>query len=280
MHEYHAGYDEKLKSAYELYSEYAIYLELLKSGYKIDRIPEAQGEKRPDFRVSNGEDSIYIEAKILGWSGGSIQHNKAIESGIDAQIDIEKQIQTGKNVAFGISEYNPIGGGKDAQEQGEQYIIETLIKKLANNVKTGQLALGDTFLLCDITSLSLFPYPREESAAVHNFHNPYGSYTSGILWHIAFAKHGDMILKSIEFEGKPNVAGRLNQEGLMERHPQLAGVVFRTKGLGTEVKYTSMIPSAKFEKYGDIVTRLFDYWNDEDNSNAWHLLSDKHDGQS
>lgn len=269
---YQVGYDEKLKSACEKYCEYAIYLELRDRNVIIDRIPESATEKRPDFKVSLEDENIYIEAKILGWGEGRLQYDDAIDSGINAQIEIESQIEKGKSIAFGASTYNPLGGGKDAINEGEKFIIEALIKKACNNIKTGQLALGETFILYDLTSLKQFPYPNEESAIVHNLHNPYGSYCSGILWHIAFGKHGDRILKKIEFEGKSNIAGYLEQDGILIRHPELAGIVFRTSGLGTEVKYTALLQSEKFDRHGEFICKIFDYWNDEQNSNAWSLL--------
>lgn len=208
---------------------------------------------------------------MLGWASGGIQHNAAINDGIDAQISIEEQIRDGKSVALGVSQISPLGTTKESVENPEKYFIEAVSAKLDQNVKSAQLKLGPTLLICDLTSLNHPADYRKSSVIVHN-DNMYDSFSSGELWHIAFGEHGDRILKVIEFEGKPNVSGKLLRNGVLIEHKELIGVIFRVSNLSGECSYSYLIKSEHFDKYGDIVIQLSDCWNDEDNSNAWELL--------
>lgn len=270
---YNVGYSEKLKSAFEVYSEYAIFHEIMSKRIPIERVPEEK-EARPDFKVSiNGED-LYLEAKVLGWASGGIQHNAAINDGIDAQISIEEQLSDGKTVAFGESEISPLRTTKESIEHPEKYFIEAISAKLNQNVKPAQLKLGPTLLICDLTSLNHPSDHRKSSVIVHN-DNMYDSFSSGELWHIAFGEYGDRILKAIEFEGKSNISGKLQRNGVLIEHKELIGVIFRISKLSGECSYSCLIKSEHFDKYGSLVTQLSDCWNDDENSNAWELLSNE-----
>ncbi len=267
---YQVGYSEKLKSAFEVYSEYAIFHEIMSKGIPIERVPEEK-EARPDFKVSIGGEDLYIEAKVLGWASGGIQHNAAINDGIDAQISIEEQLSDGKTVVFGESEISPLGTTKESLEHPEKYFIEAISAKLNQNVKPAQLKLGPTLLICDLTSLNHPSDHRKSSVIVHN-DNMYDCFSSGELWHIAFGKYGDRILKAIEFEEKSNFSGKLQRNGVLVEHEELIGVIFRVSKLSGESSYSCLIKSEHFDKYSSLVIQLSDCWNDNENSNAWELL--------
>lgn len=276
LKDYDVGYSEKLKSAFEVYSEYAIFLEIKSKGIAIERVPEAK-EARPDFKVSLDDEDIYFEAKVLGWASGGIQHNAAINSGIAAQISLEDQLKEGKRIAIAESEISPLGTSEYSIQNPEQYFIEAISAKLSNNIKQSQLKLGPTFLICDLTALHHPSDPKTSSVIVHN-DNMYGSFSSGELWHIVFGECGDRILKAIEFEGKSNVSGKLQRNGVLVEHPELIGVIFRVAKLSGGCSYSCLITSENFEKYGGIVTQLSDCWNDNENSNSWELLKIKNRG--
>jgi len=274
LKDYKVGYTDKLRSAFEVYSEYAIFLELKSKGIAIERIPEGT-VSRPDFKASyDSEGDIYFEAKVLGWASGGIQYNAAIDAGIAAQISIEEQIKSGARVAFGECEISPLGTSKESFENPEKYFIEAVSAKLGQNVKSSQLNLGPTFIVCDLTSLHHPPNPRKSSVIVHN-DNRFGSYSSGELWHIAFGEYGDRILKEIEFEGRSNVSGKLQKNGILVEHSSLVGVIFRVSDLSGKCSYSCLIRSEHYDKYAELVAMLGDCWNDEENSNSWELLSDE-----
>lgn len=80
-------------------------------------------------------------------------------------------------------------------------------------------------------------------------------------------------MKDLTPKGSTPLAGYLAQDGILRRYPQLAGVIFRTKGLGSEIQYVALVPCAKFNQYGDLIVHHIGAWNDEKNSNAWQLLA-------
>lgn len=270
---YAVGYEEKLKSAFEVYSECGIYLEIRAKGLEVEKIPEGK-ESRPDFKVSLDGVSVYFEAKVLGWASGGIQHKECIEDELNAQIDIEKQIKEGEQIATGISEISPLGTTKESREKPEKYFIEAISSKLNQNVKPSQLGMGPTFLVCDLSSLKHPSEPKISSIIVNN-DNIYNSFSSGELWHIAFGEYGDRILNIIEFEGKSNISGELERDGVLIEHKDLIGVIFRVSPLSGGNIYTCLCNSDKFDEYGEIIVKLCDFWNDEKNSNAWEILQDK-----
>ncbi len=265
---YSVGYTEKLKSAFEVYSECAIYLEIISKGLDIEKIPEAN-EPRPDFKVSLHNEFAYFEAKVLGWASNGIQHNAAINAGIDAQISIEDQLKQGEKFACGETEISPLG--TTGESKPKKYFIEIVSAKLSQNVKPAQLKLGPTFLICDLTSLHHPSDPKKSSVIVHN-DNIYNSFSSGELWHIAFGELGDKILNVIDFKGMSNVSGKLQRNGVLIEHQELIGVVFRTSNLSGEISYSCLCTSNQFDKYRELIIKLCDCWNDEENSNAWKIL--------
>jgi hypothetical protein len=267
---YSVGYSEKLKSAFEVYSECAIFLEIKSKGLLIERVPEAK-EARPDFKVSYNNKDVFFEAKILGWAANGIQHNNAINAGLEVQILIEEQLKSGKKIASGMYEISPLKTSKESIENPEKYFIEAISAKLNQNVKSAQLKLGATFLICDLSSLSHPSNPQKSSTIVHN-DNMYSSFSSGELWHIAFGEYGDRILTAIEFEGKSNVSGKLQRNGVLIDHEKLLGVIYRTSNLSGICSYSCLIRSKHFDEYGELIIKLCDNWNDENNSNAWELL--------
>lgn len=270
---YDVGYDEKLKSAFEVYSECAIYLEIMSKGLEVEKIPEGKSPS-PDFKVSFNATTVYFEAKVLGWASGGIQYKKAIEDGLNAQIDIEKQIEMGKPIATGLTEISPLGTTRDSLEKPEKHFIEAIVSKLSQNVKPSQLSMGPTFLVCDLSSLK-HPSDLKNSSIIVNNKNTYNCFSSGELWHIAFGEYGDRILNIIEFEGKPNVSGKLERNGVLIEYNDLIGVIFRVLPLSGDNVYTCLCNSDKFDEYSEIIAKLCDFWNDEKNSNAWKILQEK-----
>ena len=277
--EYSVGYEDKLRSAYETYSEYVIYLEMTDKGCSVERVAEAD-TARPDFKVTCEGGEVYVEAKVLAWLGGSRQYQRAIEDGLDASIDIEEQLVRGKRVAMSVTCISPMGfdekdrdRARDAQDNFETFFIESILKKLDAAVKPSQFTQGPTFLLCDLGSINGVPLLKEGCALVYPAQKT--CIASGVYWHIAFGKVDDRILRRIDFEGQPNVSRALARQGILIGRPELLGLIFRTKTLNGDVRYAALMAQEKFEESGDLIVQLCDYWNDENNTNAWKLLEDK-----
>ncbi len=267
------GYTEELKTAYDQFVECSIYLELGEKGVNIERVPE-EPESRPDFCVTHKEMKVYFEAKALGWARGSENYNAAIESGIDAQISIQEQIMAGELVAFGESEITPLGATYESFSCPPKHFIESVVNKLNQNIKSSQFSLGPTFLICDLSAFS-HPTNAIESGVLVYKEPLYGSICSGELWHIAFGKIDTPMLRQIEFEGKPNVCGYLEKEGILNEHDFIKGILFRTRTLQNVVSYTALIDEASFEDFGEIVVEMCEFYNDEKNSYAFKLSEDE-----
>jgi hypothetical protein len=107
------GYSQRLKSALDAYNEVATYLFLREKGVQIQAISEER-HNTPDFKVDLSGKSFFLEMKTIGAAGGESEirrmsdnddrqisnYVKAEEIGLEAQIDIEAQIKSGKRVAI------------------------------------------------------------------------------------------------------------------------------------------------------------------------------------
>lgn len=269
LQSFQGGYTEHLKTAYDVFIECSIYLEMKEKGLKVDRVPE-QKTSTPDFNISLEGEAAYFEVKALGWSRGSENYNSVIDSGISAQIDIQDQLSVGKKIAFGESEIAPFGSDWTSFKCPPKHFIETVIDKCIQNLKPSQFALGPTFLVCDLTSYH-HPTSPEESA-VHSFKESlYGSTCSGELWHITFGKLGTPILKAIEFEGKPNICGYLDKNGVLNEADYVKGIIFRTSTLNGRISYTCLASEPVYDEFGHLLTAMGDFCNDEKNTFAFKV---------
>ncbi|MBK6949086.1 MAG: hypothetical protein IPH16_14425 [Haliscomenobacter sp.] len=75
----------------------------------------------------------------------------------------------------------------------------------------------------DIKQLIIPSNLKEASVPFFVFGN---SIVSGILWNVAFGKIGNLILKTIEWEGRENIEGELEKEGILTTHPYIKGLLF------------------------------------------------------
>ncbi len=269
LESYNGGYTEQLKTAFDMFVECSIYLELKQKGVKVARVPEAPEESKPDFHVTDAED-LYFEAKALGWARGRENYDSAMDSGMAAQIDIQEQIESGKTVASAISEIAPLGYSEASFDCPPKYFIEAVVNKLRQNIKAKQFALGPTFLICDLTSLLHPSNPVESSVAAYR-EQQYCSICSGELWNIAFGTVGAPVFRQIEFEGKENICGALSVDGILIENEFVKGILFRTRSLGDEIQYVALIRSADFDAYGNLLTKICNFVNDERNSCAFEL---------
>src|SRR5690606_488937 len=60
-----------------------------------------------------------------------------------------------------------------------------------------------------------------------------GSHVSGLLWNAALGKQGYPVFKQIEFEGKGNIEGELEREGILTHHPYIQAICFMGYSLST-----------------------------------------------
>lgn len=264
-------FNPSYKSAYEEYNEAITYLELSKK-LQTERIPEA-ATPTPDFRVTKTGDfsfDIYVEVKALSFLQGNLNYIEAQKSSLEAKIHVEKQIDEGKQIAFGEAIISPFL--KRQKLPSTKELIEIYIDKITNNVKSGQYNLGDTVLLIDIKQLLLGSHWDESSVAVYQ-EAMMKSMVSGVLWHTAFGQAGTMIYKPIEFEGKENIDSPLTKNGILVDNAFIKGLVFATYKNFDERKYLGFYRhSEQDEQSCYFISTFCDLYNDDMNSQAWRVL--------
>lgn len=272
-------FNPKLKSAFNEYSEAMIYLRLKKKIEKVIRTPE-EDSKTPDFKIEFSDNSyinkksytVYAELKSLSFANGDINYKDAMDKGLNANIEIEEQINSGRKIAFGITEIDPLYKNKNYNPISTKYAIETLIQKISQNLKEGQFSKGETVLLVNLKQLILPSNFIESGLPVFQEKSTY-SIVSGILWNIAFGKVGHLIYKPIQFEGKENIDGELEQNGILINYKYIKAIVFLDYKLGdTEPKIVGLHLDKRCSD--SILTFLYkfcDFVNDDMNSNGWKL---------
>lgn len=273
---YTVGYSEHLKTAFDVYSECSTYIQLNSRGVLIERVPEAR-ESRPDFRIRYCGEEAYCEVKTLGWADGMQNYNAAIDDGIAAKIEIEDQVFSGVRMPMATSGISPFGHSEELSTNPGKLFTRKIIDKLRNNIKESQFELGPTILICDLSLLYL-PSPGPRLASVIAYMAAESCcIVSGELWHIAFGRIGDQILKRIEFEGAPNTSGRLERNGiLIDSHENLKALIICTSPFDKAKKtYSAFATASNFEQFGALICQISDFYNDEVNSNAWEII----DGQ-
>ncbi len=274
-------FDPKLKSAYDEYSEALTYLVLKSKFPSVDRVPEKKGENTPDFKIeftcdNNSEIQnciIYAELKSMSFADRNLNYKKAMEQGLESQIEIERQLKKGSKVGFGIVEIQPLHkGNKKYDSYSTRYAIETLIDKIEQNIKEGQYSIGNTVLIVDLKQLTLPSYFKEGAVPIFQ-ENKYNSFMSGVQWNVAFGKAGYLIFKPIEFEGKENTDGELQKDGILINRDYIKAIVFLDYSLSD--KEPKIIGLHKQRNISDCVEaflyKFCDFVNDERNTNGWRL---------
>lgn len=274
-------FEPKLKSAFDEYNEGLTYIRLTKKFGKVERIPEGN-EKTPDFKIEFEDNNllnkkkshtIYLELKSMSFADGNLNYQNTIKQGVKAQIDIERQIKQGKKVAFGITEVAPLHkSNKNYDLSSTKYAIEVLIEKIDQNLKAGQFSLGETILLIDLKQLSLPSYFKEGGVPIFQ-EKLYNSYVSGIQWNVAFGKVGYLVYKPIEFEGKENIDGELERNGILRNYDYIKAIIFFDYQLGDkEPKIVGLHRNIDVsDSVSNFLHEFCDFVNDDKNTQGWLL---------
>jgi hypothetical protein len=163
------GYDAKLKPSLDAYTEVVTYILLKSKGFLVERVPERNTQKTPDFKVSSNGEIFFIEMKTLGFAEGELNYLKAIDSGLAAEISLEEQIKSGKTVAISETSFNPLGRDRpDYEKFRQKYFIETIVKKIDQNLKKKQFELGKTILLIDLSLILIADWMLDSLLYIKN----------------------------------------------------------------------------------------------------------------
>jgi hypothetical protein len=151
-----------------IYSE-ALIFSILNSILKVEKIPETS-VKSPDFKISYKNKTSYIEVKSINMADGSLKHRDIMENALESKNRLENKLyekkqtkNTGKNIVVSdITIDKPyLKGSKSYNESSPKLVVETLIDKINQNLKSDQFDYGDTLLLVDFSGqLPMLDTPR------------------------------------------------------------------------------------------------------------------------
>lgn len=208
--------------------------------------------------------------KTIGFTDGGINYKKAIEDGRNAQIEIERQKNAGRKVAIAMTEIAPLRKSNGYDPFSVKYFIETIISKLGN-IEEGQFSHGRTYLLVDLKLIRLLSSWNDEALAIYQ-EKMLKSFVSGSLWNIAFGKIGDNIFKAIEFEGKENIEGVLNINGVLLEKDYIKALCFRVYEADSISHVVGFYRSEDEDEDFGILQTFCDFLNDDKNSYAYEYL--------
>jgi hypothetical protein len=228
-------FQEQLKTAFDEYSEALAYLFLKGKFPRTERIPECN-TPTPDFTIEfapspysgiNELQRIYAELKTMSFADGRLNYKNAMNDAVESYIDIDKQIASGKRVAMGTHVIQPWlkSGRADYDPFSFKYVIEVFNEKIDQNIKPLQYAGGDTILLIDQQQL-VVPNSCIEGGVPINISGQIKAPVSGIQWNVALGRPGQPIYRPLEFEGRENIEGELNTEGLLWKYDFIKAICF------------------------------------------------------
>lgn len=271
-------YNEHYRSAYESYNEAVTYIALRDKGITIKGIPECK-TSTPDFEISVncsycGDEpdlkTIYLEVKTLGFAMGNLIYKQSQSDSLDCQIRIEEQHRKGKRMCMAERSVAPLGYVGFVKE------VECIIQKIDQNIKSDQFSFGDgksTLLFVDLNQLW---YSRQMEDCLPVYPDlAHNCCASGKLWLIAFSNIGERVYLKPEFEGKGCFGDELQQQGILNQHTYVKGIIF---GLGKTPDEKTFYGFYRSEQEDDPTTvalqKICDFSNDEQNSNGWRYFED------
>lgn len=266
LKEYEVGHHNRLKPAFDAYQEAMNYL-FLKEKVTVECIREQKNAKTPDFKIFSGQEQAFLEMKTLGYVGGELGYLEDIESGLEACISIEEQLDAGRE--WGIAMTSTHSWGAKGDPLSMKHCIEVIVSKIEQNLKEEQFSYGTTFLFIDLKLLSN-PFTYSTSCLPIYYDKQYSSLVSGVLWNTAFGKVGNPIFKPIEHRGAKNIEGELRTNGVLISKPWIKALCFRVYWLGSN----SLVVG--FHRWQDtptvrILQSFCNLINDEENCQGWKI---------
>ncbi len=264
----------------QILGEAHFYLLCKDKGLLLSRIKEEKNKKTPDFKFESSD--IHFEVKTLSVVSGDFGIKNSLEDALDAQIEIEQQLQQGKRIATGVSVVQPYGEKPYQKEKGTlTAVIDTLIEKTSQNIKVGQFPNDKSFL---VLNLSIIPPFRTDNFVLRPAYcdnDMFPKSVSGELWMMAFANIGAPIIGVPEFEGKPCVESTLKKNGILIEPDfnMVSGILFMVHPWRRDSEIWGLFDHNKFTAWNDnspdvietLLSLTGDNWNDDKDTNGWQL---------
>lgn len=249
-------------------------------GVSLSKIPEQIGLKTPDFVHPEILEGMHFEVKTLSVVGGGRGINKDLENALEARIQIDAQLNAGNRIAISESVIQPYSD-KPYNEGNISSVINTLIDKSRQNIKSEQYAKPNTFL---VLNLSMIPNCNADFCSLRPVYcedYPFQTAVTGDLWMLAFAKIGMQVHGTPRYEGLPSIEGIIQKIGILadEDYSIIAGLIVVIYPLGDKPRIYGLYRYSDYNRWQDSSKDVFQvllklvekYWNDDLDSNGWRL---------
>ena len=240
-----------------------------RSGLDLQKIPETNQEKTPDFQLRAGPD-IYFEVKTPSIAAGEFAMREDIEDSWRGRVDLQDQLDAGRRVALVEQMHAPYGPAP--HEKRRTHVIAVLQDKLRNNLKRDQFAKGPTYLVASL--LLLHPYGGTDGTLrpVYRSRDDIAHYASGHLWMTVFSDHGMLIHSEPEFDGAPAIEGRSDRVGILvgDEYDFVEGIIFVIYDLNGYSRMVCLVRSDD-QLNEPVATLVGPRWNDCCDSNGSQL---------
>lgn len=216
-------YSDQQEGFYNDYSEVTLYLHLKNKGLDIKRVYE-QTDKTPDFSISYGNETIYVENKCIKPMNPKKNIKDYQHNVLNSNIELaEKSKVPGVHMSEPICypPYLPNDTTK-YKSQSNLIVIHSLIEKVNQNLKRGQID-DNTVVNIDLTLLGLNSIP---TTAAFIYDTQDDLIINAPLWASCFGRMGMPIFK-YEFAPHGNFEGYLQQEGILISNSYLNAISFR-----------------------------------------------------
>ncbi len=272
---------QRYGQVFEIYAEAIVLARLRDCKVVVRKIPEGK-KSSPDFECETKDGkTFFIEVKAFNIVDGTHRHKEMMLDALDTEVEIERQLRDGKQIAMvenEIAPYRKVGSDVRYDPRSVKMPIDRLRNKFQQAFKSSQFKDGPTFALAVADRLiipggpySLAPYYYDDFQS--------GSCVSGIIWQAAYGHEGGAIMRSPEFEGKSGYEGVLDAPGLFvdqtNQFPARGLIVFYRE-TGGRVAYGLAGP--EIEQSGwtsddtEAVLHTFtDAWNDLGNTRYFEL---------
>jgi hypothetical protein len=265
----------------QILGEAHFYLLCKEKGVILERVTGGgYKEKKPDFKLKDHD--VFFEVKTLSVVEGHQSINQSLNDSMESQIEIDEQFQNGFQIASSEMVVQPYGEKPYEKGKGAlTTVIETILEKTRNNLRSGQFKNNNTFLVLNLSMLILLCHDTRALRPAYCDDYIFKKVMTGELWMIGFGQPGMAIFTAPEWEGKPCIESFFDKEGILvsQDYEDVAGLLFMIHPWRKESEIWGLFSYEKHNYWNDHNTDLLDIlmvltdkkWNDDKDTNGWQL---------
>jgi len=227
-------YSPQHESFYDDYSEVTLYLYLQSIDLAVFRVPEEKNKKNPDFKVSLGTNTLYIENKCIKPMNPQYNLKEYQDRVLNSRYNLAaKTKKPGVNFGEPVC-YQPFLPNDKTKYSSVSnlLVINSIIEKVEQNLKKDQIT-DNTILNVDLSLLGLNSVPTS-SAFIYDIGDDL--VVNAPLWTACFGVSG-MSIFQFEFTPNGNLEGYLSHKGLLVKNDYLNALSFRFDALSDASVY-------------------------------------------